>query len=204
METTREESILTGELAVGTPAALNQKSGGEALYLFCLVPAAHLLPLEGAVVDMLPTLAAERFRDITAILSPVALEEFCGPAGEANLEDLSWLAPRLARHQEVIGGLMRHSPVLPLPFGTLFSSRDSLARCLARHRQAIRGLLGRGGWQGGMGGQRVPGSRPGPAAPLFPGPHRTGSGVGRLASRGAIFPGAAAPGRPGEPNAPLA
>ena len=138
METTSEESILTGELAVGTPAALNQKSGGAALYLFCLVPAAHLLPLEGAVVDGLPALAAERFREITAILSPVALEEFCGPGGEANLQDLSWLAPRLARHQEVIGGLMRHSPVLPLPFGTLFSSRDSLARCLARHRQAIR------------------------------------------------------------------
>jgi hypothetical protein len=143
METILEKSILTGELAVGAPATLNQKSGGEALYLFCLVPATYLLPLEGAGVDGLPALAAERFREITAILSLVAMEEFCGPGGEANLQDLSWLTPRLARHQEVIGGLMRHSPVLPLPFGTLFSSRDSLAQCLARHRQAIRGF-----WEG--------------------------------------------------------
>ncbi len=140
METTREKSILTGELAGGPPAAFKQKSGGEALYLFCLVPAPHLPRLKGAGVHGLPAPAAERFREITAILSPVALEEFCGPGGEANLQDSSWLAPRLARHQEVISSLMRHSPLLPLPFGTLFSSRDSLARCLERHRRAIRGF----------------------------------------------------------------
>ena len=138
METTREKSILTGELAGGPPTAFKQKSGGEALYLFCLVPAPHLPRLKDAGVHGLPAPAAEGFREITAILSPVALEEFCGPGGEANLQDPSWLAPRLARHQEVISGLMRHSPLLPLPFGTLFSSRDSLARCLARHRRAIR------------------------------------------------------------------
>lgn len=138
METAREENLLPLEPAELTPAAA---SGGEALYLFCLVPASQLPPLQGDRIDGLQTLAAERFRDIGAILSPVALEEFCGPQAEANLQDLSWLAPRLARHQEVIGCLMRHSPVLPLPFGTLFSSRDSLVRCLARHRQAIRTFL---------------------------------------------------------------
>ncbi|MGA7579451.1 MAG: GvpL/GvpF family gas vesicle protein [Desulfobaccales bacterium] len=143
METIREESLRTDEPAVGMTAALNQKSGGEALYLFCLVPATSLPHLKDTAVEGLPNLTAERFQDITAVLSPVALEEFCGPEAEANLQDLSWLAPRLARHQEIIGGLMRRSPVLPLPFGTLFSSRDSLARCLARHRQAIRAF-----WEG--------------------------------------------------------
>jgi gas vesicle protein GvpL/GvpF len=138
METTREEGIATGAPAVATPAAISQKSGGEALYLFCLVPATPVPRLQGAGVGGLPAPSAERFREITAILSPVALQEFCGPGAEANLQDPSWLAPRLACHQEVIAGLMRHSPVLPLPFGTLFSSRDSLARRLARHRQAIR------------------------------------------------------------------
>ena len=117
METIREESLPTGEPAVGMPAAVNQKSGGEALYLFCLVPATSLPRLKDTAVEGLPNLTAERFQDITAVLSPVALEEFCGPEAEANLQDLSWLAPRLARHQEIIGGLMRRSPVLPLPFG---------------------------------------------------------------------------------------
>ncbi len=140
METTGAESRRRAASAERAPAALNQKFSGQALYLFCLVPGSDLPSLKGGGVNWPPALTAERFREGTAIFSPVALEEFCGPRGEANLQNLSWLAPRLARHQEVIGDLLRHLPVLPLPFGTLFSCRASLARCLVQHRQDIRGF----------------------------------------------------------------
>lgn len=57
---------------------------------------------------------------VAAVVSHVAQAEFCGPAGEANLQDLAWLAPRACRHQAVLEQAMRQGPVWPARFGTLF------------------------------------------------------------------------------------
>ena len=41
------------------------------------------------------------------------------------MEDLAWVAPRALRHEEVILTVMEQGPVLPVRFGTVFSSLDS-------------------------------------------------------------------------------
>ena len=51
---------------------------------------------------------------LAAVWSPVPVEDFCGPAAEERLRDLTWIGPRVIRHQEVVAGVMRHSPVLPV------------------------------------------------------------------------------------------
>jgi len=80
---------------------------------------------------------------VAAVLSVVSQEEFCGPTGEANLQDLAWLAPRVCKHQAVLEQVMHLGPVLPARFGTLFSSPASLETYLREHEGAIIRFLER-------------------------------------------------------------
>lgn len=115
------------------------------LYLYCLARLSHLppLPLEGVGLDGASQLQVASFQDLAAVWSPVALENFCGPEAEARLQDLAWIGPRVLRHQEVVAGVMRYSPVLPARFGTIFSSMASLEQVLCQRHDAIATFLGR-------------------------------------------------------------
>jgi hypothetical protein len=86
---------------------------------------------------------SQDFGKVAAILNLVSQAEFCGPEGEANLQDLAWLAPRACKHQAVIEQVMHLGPVLPARFGTLFSSLASLETYLREHEDAIGRFLER-------------------------------------------------------------
>ncbi len=81
--------------------------------------------------------------DLCAIVSEVPLEDFCGPAAELRMQELAWVGPRACRHEAVVEQVMRHSPVLPARFGTLFSSQGSLAEFIDTHRKTISQFLER-------------------------------------------------------------
>jgi hypothetical protein len=76
-------------------------------------------------------------------LSNVSLEYFCGPLAKARLQDVSWVGARAFRHEEVIEQVLRHSPVLPARFGTIFSSWGRLENFTKRHHYTISGFLDR-------------------------------------------------------------
>lgn len=84
-----------------------------------------------------------RCGDLAAILSLVSREEFCGPPADSNLQDLTWLGPRIHRHQAVLEQAMRFGSILPARFGTLFSSLAVLDQFMERHREAIVDFLER-------------------------------------------------------------
>jgi hypothetical protein len=132
----------------------------KGLYLFCLARLSRLpaLPLNGQGLDGGSPLQVTGFRDLAAVWAPVSLEDFCGPEATERLEDLTWIGPRVIRHQEVVAGVMRYSPVLPARFGTIFLSAanlekvlhqryDTIATCLEhlndREEWAVKGLLDR-------------------------------------------------------------
>jgi len=117
----------------------------QGLYLYCLARLSRLpaLPLEGVGLEETGRLHVTEFRDLAAVWSPVALADFCGPQAEKHLEDLSWIGPRVIRHQEVVAGVMRHSPVLPARFGTIFSTLASLEKVLHRRHDTIAAVLER-------------------------------------------------------------
>lgn len=79
--------------------------------------------------------------EIAAICCTVPLHEWIGESGEAHLKDLAWLGPRALRHEEVIHQMMRASPVLPLRFGCLFSSRARLVEWLGREQARISAFI---------------------------------------------------------------
>ena len=117
----------------------------QGLYLYCLARRDRLppSPLLGQGLDGLNSLAVAIFQDLAAVWSPVPVEDFCGPEAEERLRDLTWIGPRVIRHQEVVAGLMRHSPVLPARFGTIFASLANLEKVLQRHHDTIAGFLKR-------------------------------------------------------------
>lgn len=117
----------------------------QGLYLYCLARFDRLppSPLLGRGLDGQNSLAVATYQDLAAVWSPVPVEDFCGPEAEERLRDLTWIGPRAIRHQEVVAGVMRHSPVLPVRFGTIFSSSANLEKVLQRHYDTIAGFLER-------------------------------------------------------------
>jgi hypothetical protein len=120
------------------------ESGQKAVYLFCFARTDLVGELQGSGVDgQHPLSISRRFPDVCAVLSEVAVEDFCGPAAELRLEQLAWVGPRAIQHEAVVEEVMGHSPVLPVRFGTLFSSPESLAEFLDKHHKTISEFLDR-------------------------------------------------------------
>jgi hypothetical protein len=95
------------------------------LYVFCVTAAARP-PLRdwGLTADRPLLHIADG--ELAAVACQVALADWVGPEAEARLGDLSWLGPRAVRHQAVIDSALAAGPVLPLRFGSIFSSVASL------------------------------------------------------------------------------
>jgi hypothetical protein len=81
------------------------------------------------------------------LVSRVPLAEFSGERFEANLEDVSWIGPRARAHFGVTSMAFLLQPVLPMRFGTLFSTPERMEEgltCLEaellEQLEAIRGL----------------------------------------------------------------
>ena len=115
----------------------------KAIYLFCFARSAFLPEIAGKGVDGENPLFLLPCRDIVAVAGMVPLDEFCGDLAENRMGDLEWVGPRACRHEQVVERLMRHSPVLPARFGTIFLSLESLENRMAMHLDAIRAFLDR-------------------------------------------------------------
>jgi gas vesicle protein GvpL/GvpF len=113
----------------------------QALYLFYLTGPDGAGDVEGSGVTDADPLFAHRCADFTALLSLVSLNDFCGPDAERKLSDLGWVSERALRHERVIEQGFRRGPVLPMRFGTLFSSMRLLERFVEQNRQMIARFL---------------------------------------------------------------
>jgi hypothetical protein len=110
---------------------------GQAIYLFCFARAGAPEHVEGSGIDGQPSISLWRRDAVAAVFSRVSRAEFCGPAAEERLEDLAWVGPHARHHAEVIMNVMRHSPVLPVRLGTLFSSLERLGKLMGEHEGKI-------------------------------------------------------------------
>ena len=112
-------------------------NGEDVLYVFCFARSSDVLDVHGSGVDGHPLWIFHHAPELCAVVSHVAAEEFCGPAAERQMQELAWVGPRAFRHEAVIEEVMAHSPVLPLRFGTLFSSLEALTGFMDTHRETI-------------------------------------------------------------------
>lgn len=119
-----------------------------AIYLYCLARPECLSTLQDlrlaqdlfGVDKRYPVTTLEdgvEATSVVAVISEVDSAEF----SEANLQDLSWLGPRAQRHEAIVGHVMTVSPLLPVKFGAIFSSRSKLKKFIHQHQVAIVSAL---------------------------------------------------------------
>jgi hypothetical protein len=108
----------------------------QGIYLFCLTPAVPRPEIAGTGIDGEHPLFIEVIGEVAAVLAEVNIEDFSGPEAQKKMEDLKWVAPRALRHEEVVLSTMEQGPVLPVRFGTVFSSIEAAAEPL-RQRQDV-------------------------------------------------------------------
>jgi hypothetical protein len=115
-----------------------------ALYLYGFARRNSLpVTLDMAGVSGETPVACQPHRDIVAAVSKVPLAEFTGRDAEARLSEIAWVGPRALRHEAVVEEIMKHSPILPARFGTLFSGAQRLQEAMSEHYDEIVSFLER-------------------------------------------------------------
>jgi len=119
------------------------------LYLYGIVPAgspAHGLLEAGRVPGLDPAepLFAVVLGELVAAVSAVPAEHFEEAALNELVADLGRLAPLAVRHEEAIRALLEAGPtIVPMSFGTVYRSQESLAAALRARGSAFGTLLER-------------------------------------------------------------
>ena len=124
---------------------------GLACYAYCIVSADSPLRLTGVTgVDESLEVDVLTHRDLSAVVSPVRLDQFGPAAVKRNLESLDWLAHVARRHNAVLRHLLAEHAVVPLRICTLFADEDGVRRVLEREHdwllETLRRLRGRAEW----------------------------------------------------------
>lgn len=117
-----------------------------ALFLFALTDTGLFALTESGAVDVIaaagedgpfPQPTLHRAGPIAAIVSRVALADYRGTEAAQSLADLAWIGPRAMQHAAILSWAMRHSPVFPVPFGTLYTDPDSLSAFMLAHQERL-------------------------------------------------------------------
>ena len=80
---------------------------------------------------------------LVGIAIDLPLSYFAGEDAESRLSDVAWLSPRAAHHESILRHAMSLAPVMPVRFGTVFSSRDRLVALLESNHDVIAAFLSR-------------------------------------------------------------
>lgn len=120
----------------------------QGFYLYCIVPARPAGPAPNGAGAGGPGLAqaARELKfipagDIQALVEAVPLEEFWGENLKKNLADINWVGSKVLRHNQVIGEAAQRWTAIPMKFGTVFESEESLQKVLREKRDGFRKLF---------------------------------------------------------------
>lgn len=84
------------------------------------------------------------FKDIEAIASEIDLSKFNAKTIKEKLqEDAKWTEKNVRRHHEVVAEANKTNTVIPMKFGTLYKTKRSLEKMLAKYYGKFKKLLGR-------------------------------------------------------------
>jgi hypothetical protein len=105
---------------------IEEKSGGATATMLTCIGLRE--SLEGCSWDRAGAVAPRLVvvGELAAVALDVPLAEFVGEEAESKLKDLSWLGPRVTRHDALTRGAFAAGPVVPCRFGTLFADDAAL------------------------------------------------------------------------------
>jgi hypothetical protein len=116
-------------------------TGSKAIYLYCFASSALLSTVEGVGVDGKNPVFLQPYMDVVTVASLVCAQEFSGHSAENRMQELAWVGRLACRHEEVVERAMIYSPVLPVRFGTIFGSQESLQARLKKYHGEIELFL---------------------------------------------------------------
>jgi hypothetical protein len=114
------------------------------IYVFCLIPS---LELDRLAQPAIPGMDGEtpcdiiRDRDTVAVTCMVEEDEYSQERLQMNVQDPEWLRVAGSRHHACIEAYHRHYTVIPMAFGTIFTSEGSFFDKLAEQAEVIRDLF---------------------------------------------------------------
>lgn len=110
----------------------------QAIYLYCIADRGlgDEVSLPGGIENQ--TVEVVEYGDTNAVFSTVPRSLFQGEEAETNLQDIKWITPRAAAHDEIIKCVIEQTPVYPLPFGTLFSSLERVREEMDSKQELIK------------------------------------------------------------------
>jgi hypothetical protein len=129
-------------------ASVESKEEGEgALYVYCVGARDELAPLfDGELPDAMGGgrgLELVEREDLAAVACAVPLSDYGEGALESKLADAAWTATRALRHERAVEHFARRATVVPLRFGTIYLSRENVARMLEERRAQLRSARAR-------------------------------------------------------------
>lgn len=113
------------------------------VYLYCFTRRGAVREIKAAGVDERGTVTTLETGAAAAVFSAVPLCEFAGDGAPSKAQDLQWIIPRACQHERVIEEVMRTAPVLPVRFGTVFSSAAVLEKFVAERGAEVARILDR-------------------------------------------------------------
>jgi hypothetical protein len=87
--------------------------------------------------------AALEVGPVTAVFSHVPLADFSAKSPSPRSEDPEWVVSRACQHERIVAAVMRSGPVLPVKFGTVFSSEQALRQAVEQMGGGIAHVLDR-------------------------------------------------------------
>ena len=109
------------------------------LYGFALATESISLPEKGMEGEN--SVFPLSYHDLSALVSCVPLAVYSEHALNGNLKDLTWLTPRVQRHEQTITAAMQCGPVIPVRFCTLYKSRARILEVLKNQYESFRAFL---------------------------------------------------------------
>jgi hypothetical protein len=115
----------------------------NSIYLYCFASSGcvaivnQLSEQKDAGIDDISPLLTLECDGIVAVIGKVDAGEF----NEENLQSMEWVGQRAYRHAALVEKIMEASSVLPVKFGTIFDSTESLMLLLTQHQERIAAFL---------------------------------------------------------------
>ena len=118
-------------------------ASGQGIYLYCFARPGLPPGVAGGSLENHEPVTFVEVGDVVAVCCRVTLDDFTGESGESHFQDPTWVVPRACRHERVIEEVMKFSPVFPVRFGAVFSSREALAQAIVGRGTEISSFLDR-------------------------------------------------------------
>jgi len=137
-------------------ASTSGKAMPDLIYVYCVMDRMPVLKTRDrgpGTGDRLPSpvlLDLVAHDGLYALVGRVSAQDFSEENLPARLKDLNWIAEKVKLHERIVEHAMQHGCVIPLKFGTVFSSEDNVHSMLEAHagefRRNLAALAGKEEW----------------------------------------------------------